>query len=197
MSLILGLEPTAPTPRALRDPPVFIKGASPEKVRKNATQIAAVVDAMAVRYTVKAVFLHQDCDAVEPAHEAVAADLEQAMARAGVDNAHGVAPAWEMEAWWFLWPDAAVGVRASWRRPDDHIGRHVGRIRNAKEQFKKAVRPRGLNKKGRRVEDYHESDAPAIAEQVRALGLVTEPAGRSDSFERFRGSVRKAFGGRR
>ena len=65
--------------------------------------------------------------------------------------------------------------------PVKYTGRDLGRIGNAKEQLRRAVRPRETRK--RHVRDYEESDSPLIAEHVVRLGLLKPPwAARSDSW---------------
>ncbi len=64
-----------------RDPLVLIKGANPANAKSNAEKIAALARADPRR--VLAVVAHQDCDAVEPAHEAAAAKIESELASAG------------------------------------------------------------------------------------------------------------------
>jgi hypothetical protein len=162
-----------------RQPLVLIKDANPTDVPDRAKRIALAVSAE--RNPVASIFAHEDCDAVEPAHERVAAKIEAALRAAGLE-AHAVAPAWEMEAWWFLWPDAVKAAFPSWRAPDDHVGRNVGMIRNAKEELRRRVTPRDAR---RAFIGYRESDAPAIAAKVVALGLLHTPKATSDSYSRF------------
>jgi hypothetical protein len=94
-----------------------------------------------------------------------------------------VVPAWELEAWWFLWPDAVVAVQTTWRKPDDFVGRRVGLIENAKEELARRVVPRT---KGVRVRGYVEADSVRIARKVKELGLAHAPRGDSASYDRFR-----------
>jgi hypothetical protein len=174
--------------QARRQPLVLIKGVRPEDVPDNAQRIATVVTAERIKNEVGCVFAHQDCDDFEPAHEQVAAEIESALRAAGCE-AHAVAPAWEMEAWWFLWPDAVQAANPSWRKPDDYLGRNVGMIKNAKEELKRCVVPAG-EKRGRSgFRGYQESDAPKIAAAVSRLGIADKPGGRSGSYDRFRTSV--------
>ena len=115
----------------------------------------------------------------------IAAVLEQGLLAEGIEQA--VAAAWEIEAWWFLWPDAALAVNSKWRRPEPPRP-EVGRIENAKEAFRQALRPKV---KSQRPRDYAESDSPKIAAKVRELGLVDQRAAGSRSFDRFAGRVRQ------
>jgi len=72
------------------------------------------------------------------------------------------------------------------RRPSPidrpYLGRDVGKIVNAKEELRRALRPAGA----RRSPDYRESDAPLVATAVRELHLASFPGGRSDSYQMFR-----------
>ena len=116
----------------------------------------------------------------------IAAVLEQGLLAEGIEQAVAAATAWEIETWWFLWPDAALAVNSKWRRPEPPTP-EVGRIENAKEAFRQTLRPRVRNQRPR---DYAKSDSPKITAQVRAMGLVDRPAGISHSFDRFAERVR-------
>jgi hypothetical protein len=190
--LIQAIKPGGPTPTVRRSPVVYIKGADPRKVRQNASEIAAAVDAERARGPIAAVFVHQDCDAYEPAHESVADGIEAALAAAGVAAGHAVTPAWEMEAWWLLWPDAVAAVCQRWRAPTQYANRDLGRVPHAKEALKAAIKPADL-KKGERFREYSEADSPLIAAKVRALGVIDAPQARSASFDAFRRKVERAL----
>jgi hypothetical protein len=164
-----------------RQPLVLIKNARPSDLRDRAQSIADVVARERLVRNVLCVFAHEDCDAVEPAHEAVAQKIEQALAVAGC-AAHAVAPAWEMEAWWFLWPAAVTACNPSWSVPARFRGTVVGRIVEAKEEFQRApVAHRG----SRGARRYRPSDSPLIAEKVRELGIARSPAAISRSYDSF------------
>lgn len=186
--LIGALRPDAPPRASRRKPLVLIRDAGAARARSVAADIASVVAADRVRHDVRAVVTHQDCDAVEPAHVALAERIESSLSAAGVD-AIAATPAWEMEAWLFLWPDAVIAAFPSWRRPDGQSGKSVGRLRDAKEAFRRATRPPG---RARRHRDYEESDCPRIAAKVRELRLVDKLDAKSDSFELFAKKVRRA-----
>jgi hypothetical protein len=113
--------------------------------------------------------------------------LEQGLLNQGVSQAVAAAAAWEIEAWWFLWPDAALAVNSKWQHPKPP-SRNVGLIEDAKEAFRQALRPRT---KGRRPRDYTESDSPKIAVQVKNLGIIDQRAAISRSFDRFLSKVRE------
>lgn len=187
--LIKAISPSLPVPTVLREPVVYIKGADPAKIKKNADKIAGAVDAEREKGPIKAIFVHQDCDACEPAHVPLARTIEGALAVAGVENGHAVTPAWELETWWLLWPKAVKAVSAQWRAPDQYSGKDLGRIRDAKEVLKRAIRPAGL-KKDQKFHEYTESDSPLIAAKVRELGLIDAPTAQSASFEAFRAVVK-------
>ncbi len=189
--LIEGLRPDlVGKVKPLREPLVLIKNARPEDVPERARKIADAVDINRATNDVACVFAHEDCDDIEPKHEAACAKIEAACAKAGCP-AHAVVPAWELEAWWFMWPEAVQAVRPkSWRTPDDHLGKRVGLIRNAKEELRKRVIPKNLKPEKRKgFPDYEESDSPAIARHVRERGLVRKPGAASDSYSRFLSSV--------
>lgn len=161
-------------------PPLLIKNSTPTSLPGRVQRIAAIVAAESVRQTVTAVVAHEDTDAWEPSHKALLAKIEEALSVLRV-QVFAAVPAWETEAWLFLWPEAAVAYRPSWRLPDDYVGRNVGRIANAKERYRRALRTSGRS----RSSDYRPTDAPGIARKVRELGVVRAPRGQSDSFEEF------------
>lgn len=190
--LIRALRPAGPVPVAMRSPPVYMKDADLTKAYDNADDIATAVELAALERDVVAVFVHQDCDAIEPAHVALAARIEEVLVAAGVDAGRAVTPAWEIEAWWLLWPDAVAATRTSWRRPDDWVGREVGRIPDVKEALRRAIRPRE-GRRDKTFPDYRESDSPAIAAKVRELGVIDAPQARSASFDAFRRKVEETL----
>lgn len=178
-----------------RRPLVLMKGASQQTRRDNAEEIARLAAAEHRVRGVVAVLAHQDCDALEPAHEAVGETIEQSLRNAGCPGTPiGVTPAWEIEAWWMVFPEAVSKVVPSWRTPSDWVGRDVGQVRNAKEALTRALRGDSRLKR-----DYSERDSPEVARHIVELGLLGEfSAGarrhggvltRSGSFERFRSSV--------
>ena len=168
-------------------PLVLVKGKDRARDRKNLAEIAAVVRAEQRRGRRCVVVAHRDCDAIEPAHERIADALEQGLTDQGITQAVAAAAAWEIEAWWFLWPDAAMAVNSKWQRPKPPR-RNVGQVANAKEAFRHALRPR---KRGQRPREYAESDSPKIAAQVRALGIIEQRTAISRSFDRFVSKVRE------
>jgi hypothetical protein len=187
-ALIEGLRPDlAGRVHARRQPLCLIKNRPAEDALSEAEKIAAVVHA---EKPVCAVFAHEDCDEVEPAHEALAKRKAAALASAIDDpgcSITAVTPAWEIEAWWFLWPQAVREANPSWREPTDYVGRNVGAITNAKEELRRCVRPRG--KKPKPVRDYEEADSPDIAKLAVTLRLLDSHRSvgtTSASFEAFR-----------
>jgi hypothetical protein len=174
----------------LREPLVLIKNAKPEDVPDRARRIAHAVDIQRAAHDVTCVFAHEDEDNIEPGHEATCTKIEEALKKEGC-LAHAVVPAWEMEAWWFMWPEQVHGVRPkSWRVPDDYLGKEVGKIRNAKEELQRRVRPKDLKPEKRKTfPDYAESDAPSIARRIREEGMARKPLAKSASYTRFVQSV--------
>lgn len=183
--LLEGLRPDlARRVQKRRQPLVLIKDARPEDVPDRAQRIAAVIEAEQEKGRVACVFAHEDCDQVEPLHELVGKKIEDALRATGLD-AHAVVPAWEMEAWWFLWPEAVKAAYPSWRVPDDHVGRNVGMIRDAKEELAKRVVPPGIRAGRGGFIGYRESDAVRISEKVVELGLLHRKRAVSASYDRF------------
>jgi hypothetical protein len=102
----------------------------------------------------------------------------------------GRSPAWELEAWWFLWPDAVGSLHQTWQAPTAYVGREVGLVRNAKEELQRQLLPASSGER-RRKHSYRESDAPLVARKIRELGIADEPRGVSRSYQRFQDSVRE------
>jgi hypothetical protein len=165
---------------AYRSPTVLIHRDSAHRanIQKNIAQIKAVARAAAKRNNVVAVVLHKDCDAVEPAHAALAHAVEGQMG-ANSYITIAAAPAWEIETWWYLWPDAVSSYHPTWRRLG-RSGTSVGLIENAKETL-----IRELRVKGGVVRDYRESDAVGIARHVKSLGIVNAKNAISQAFDQF------------
>jgi hypothetical protein len=179
----------------LRPPLGMIKNSSAAKLPRTVEQVAKVVKAEEARRAVACVFAHEDADATEPAHEAMAERIEAALRGAGIDaDVHAVVPAWEIEAWWFMWPDVVANCNVKWRQPKSTP--QPGLITDAKEVLSRAVRPPGLPVRERRTfPNYRESDSIRIAEAIRAASRADEPKpGTSASYDRFRASVRSCCG---
>lgn len=172
-----------------RRPLVLVKGVTPEELARRKTDLGTQVAADRVSFDVRGVLIHEDCDAVEPAHEDVARRYAGEFRDAGY-RVHPVLPAWELEAWWLLWPKALAEYRESWREPTEYRGKHVGKLRDAKQCLEKAVVPKNLKAAERkRFRGYQESDSPGIATLVRERGWLTEPEGTSDSYAHFRSEI--------
>lgn len=187
-SLITALCPNV-TPRCVRKPPVLIKGTKNSTARSNASTIADVVSVYSCDNSVACVFAHEDADDVEPHHLQIAERIESELLRAGIRcQVHAVVPAWETEAWWFLFPAEVASLRQAWVAP--LVSTKPGSIRDAKEELAAAVRPKGLKKHElRHFPEYTESDSPKIAELVAQSGRVRNVKGRSASYDRFVESV--------
>jgi len=155
-----------------RQPLVLIKNATAPNARKSAERIAGLVRQETAAREVLAVLAHEDCDALEPAHQTVAARIEGELAAAGCPAPLiAVTPCWEIEAWWMIFPEAVGKLVERWREPNDWIGRDVGQVRNAKEALARAVQPRGATKSPPR--QYEESDSISIAENAARDGLLS------------------------
>lgn len=171
--------------QARRDPPIEVKNAKLQDLPRRSDRLAGALATERVAHEVACVFAHEDCDDVEPAHRSLTTRIESVLGQIGVP-VFAVTPAWETEAWWFMWPDAVAAVRPSWRAPDDYVGRNVGLIRDAKETLQNAVVPTGLNRtQKRKFRSYQETDAPDIARSVRKRGEVRSPRAKSESFAYF------------
>lgn len=185
--LAAALRPDLP-PVAPRPQPILLRRDALEGKRQNmADKIAAVVRAEAVTREVIAVLAHRDLDAPEPRDDASVAHENEAELRrdiaAAVPAGCAVIPvvcAWEMEAWWFLWPDQVAAHRTSWRRLPPRDRQRVDRISGAKEELRRALRSKGHAQ----VPDFAESDGPRIAARVRQAGTARAPRGVAISYQR-------------
>ncbi len=120
--------------------------------------------------------------------------IESTLASVGCP-VYAVAPAWELEAWWFQWPKAVRASNPSWRVPADYVGRNVGAVRNVKERLQDAVMPAGMKGAQKaQFRTYKESDSPRIAQSVRERGEARAPEAQSESYEWFVSRVEKARG---
>ncbi|MFY1585845.1 hypothetical protein ACN267_15190 [Micromonospora sp. WMMD734] len=188
--LVAALRPDIPRGalRPLRKPMSLVRNVPPQRLPSQSTKAAALLRAVDVRTPIRAVLMHEDADEVEPAHQKLIAKIEDSH-RSLRWPVVAIVPAWEIETWWFLFPDAVQAVRPTWRRPDQFAGRDVGRIRNAKEELKKAVTPPGARPS---FQTYTEADSIAIAERIVALGQLTPPwFARSASWETFLDKVKQ------
>jgi hypothetical protein len=176
--------------KVLRRPLVLIKGVRSGQVPKNADLVAEAVRATAVREAVTCVFAHEDADDVEPNDEAIAERIRSALVNAGTPgDVHAVVPAWELEAWWFLWPGIVAACYQRWVAPNTSTP--PGQLSNAKERLRRSVRPRNMSAKQRkRFPDYRESDSVKIAAAIRQAGEAdAPPRGLCRSYDRFRDGV--------
>ena len=161
----------------LRAPLIQQKGTLSHTRRSNATKVeSAIKSAMRSRREKKIVVVaHQDCDQVEPAHIAAAQAIEDGLKSVGLPII-AATPAYEMETWWYLWPDAVAKVCSYWRKLG-RTGTDLGLIYDAKGALKRDLRP-----SGKVVRDYDENDGPTIARHVREMGIIDKRNAKSDSF---------------
>ncbi|MGC8475982.1 MAG: hypothetical protein ACP5NP_06485 [Acetobacteraceae bacterium] len=171
-----------------RQQPIILRKDIKPKIKQGmADRIAAVVRAESEVRKVVAVLAHRDLDEVEPRSDASEAhdneaELHRTVAAAVPPECAVIAvvPAWEMEAWWFLWPEQVAKHRSGWRPLRLRVGQRVDRIRDAKEELRRALRP----KHHARVPDYVESDGPRIAALVREAGTARAPRGIAIAYQR-------------
>lgn len=165
----------------LRVPLIQQKSATPSKRKTNAERVEATVMArLKLKKTEAPVVIvaHEDCDDVEPAHTRVTEKITVGLKSLNFPII-AAAPAFEMEAWWYLWPEAVAAVCSSWK-PLQRTNSNVGMIQNAKESLIKDLQVPGKN-----VRRYNESDAPSIAKKVRSLCIIDIRNAKSESFDEF------------
>jgi hypothetical protein len=174
--------------KPLRSPVILNRAAVQSgKRKKMADEIAAFARAMQKTNVPVFVVAHHDCDDVEPAHLEASEVLENELRRSGVENPIAATPAWEIETWWMLFPEAVAKIRQCWRKID-YGKSHVGKIQNSKEQLKRDLRP-----KERKIKcpDYRESDGVLISREVAKNRDFLRTRARSDSFLLFREKIRE------
>lgn len=175
------IRPALPPVRFCRKPLILMRDQKAAEARKkNASDVSAVVRAWEQHAVVKFIIAHQDCDQVEPAHIALTNRIRTELNSQGLQNVVAVAPAWETEAWWFLWPDAVEAANSKWRKLT-RTGNH-GMIKDAKKALERDLRSPSAR-------EYVESDSRKISENVLKLGLIDNKTGSSQSFEQFRVDV--------
>lgn len=186
--LIQALWPSAPRIEKRAHPILLMKSKDEARQRMltTAVQVIRAEQAKTGSRSIRVVN-HEDADNVEPAHEALAIRCEKHFSDQGMPCI-GAVPAWEIEAWWYLWPTAVLAVNPRWKDPARH-GKEVGRIKHAKERLIADLRPK-LKRGERGPNDYRESDSPKIAAKVRDLGLVDARVAKSQSFDRFAARIR-------
>jgi hypothetical protein len=167
-----------------REPTKELKHTPPEEFPAKVKTVLALADVEEVKASVRCLVVHEDCDEVENAHIQLTAQVEAAYTTAD-RPAFAATPAWEIEAWWFMWPECAK-IKPSWRQPDDHVNKNVGKISHAKQAFERAVTPKNLRTYERSAfRGYIEADSPRIARRVREREEVGSPQAQSQSFTLF------------
>lgn len=178
--LVAAIRPELPTVETRKYPLILSRYAGRNKRLSSMEKIAKMIAAQRVTHEIISVIAHRDCDAVEPAHENSRDALLEDMRAHALPQPVAATPAFEIEAWWFLWPDALSATRPCWNkleaRPD------VGLIMNAKNELCRSLKPKT---KGDRCPDYTESDSVKIAEKIKSLDLMSKRSGRSRSFDAF------------
>jgi len=172
-----------------RDPIVLSRNATRPKLGNMYNKMAAFAKAEALGGIKVVVVAHRDCDSCEPAHEPNSAELEREMKAAGITHPVAATPAWEIEAWWMLVPEALAATRGCWKTVN-FANKNVGDIANAKQVLRTALRPTGIAAK--RCPDYTESDSQRIAEESVRLGLVPSRFETCQSFKIFKKSLSAA-----
>ena len=175
----------------LRSPVILDRGAARRKRASVADEIAAhdrVRRRIAPPGERVVVVAFHDCDALEPAHIEQAARLEQELVQAGVERPVAATPAWCIEAWWMLFPEALATTRKCWK--SFAVPANVGAVVQAKSALRRALRPQGHT----RCPDYDERDSPTIARHVFERRLASDSrTNQSASLQYFRDRLRAAL----
>ena len=164
----------------LRRPLTLVKNMDEAKRKARSDKVLDALRAAHVRTPLRAVVFHEDTDAVEPAHIALAEDIKRMYSAAPCPVLTAV-PAWEMETWWLQFPNAVGALHDQWRDPDQYVGRNVGLLPHAKEKLRECVRPSGV-RRGPRFREYEVSDSSAIAKNIVDMNLVHKHKANSASW---------------
>jgi len=191
------LRPDLPHIECRKKPIILGKNAHTKKRRSAAEEIVALIAASTARgCQVNAVILHRDLDNTERDEtvtsfskdgsgelaEIISADMRAACASGGISvKIIAAVPAYEIEAWWFLWPEAVAKHRPGWDKLQDRTGQRVDMIVDAKKSLQRALR-RPDNKK---IPEYSESDGLHIVRHAVKLGILKAPKGVAVSYMRY------------
>lgn len=189
-NLIKAINPKIDIVKCIRKPPILQSKAeiNYQKRIDNAERIKSLVKAESIKSRVIAVVAHEDCDQVEPAHTPKVKLVEKGLKNVGVPNPIAACPAFEIEAWWLLWPEAIRKVRSCWRKIPKKPN-HVGKIENAKEYLQRELRPKTGNRTS--CPEFKESDGIAISKIVLTEKMIDTRDGKSDSFDYFESRILK------
>lgn len=174
--LILAHQPTWEV-KALKRPAVLAKGEE-KALAKAASRVADLYRQASAHAHIHGVFNHADTDAVEPSHVPAAEVIEASLASAGCPGFAAVC-AWELEAWFFLWPEAIEATRQAWKVPKTLRGRDVGQLADPKAMMRNDV----LKGASKPQLSYQEKHAPEVAQQIALR--IHDREGKSLSYDRF------------
>ncbi|MCP9491105.1 MAG: hypothetical protein MSC31_14705 [Solirubrobacteraceae bacterium MAG38_C4-C5] len=175
-TLISGLRPDW-TVHPRKKPPLLAKTGDRRKLAASAERLASLWRQEGAVRRVDCLYNHEDTDDVEPSHVPLAARIESSLRSAGCPG-HAVACAWELEAWFLMWPDAIEATRRAWVVPRRLRGRNVGQITDPKRELETRLavgKPPQLR--------YQEKHAPEVAAQIASR--LSQRTGTSESYERF------------
>lgn len=177
--------------RPIRSPLVLPRETAAKKRRKNVNEIAAFSKGMNTGETPVITVAHRDCDSTEPSHVAISEAIESELRAAGVELPIAAAPAWEIETWWMLFPEAIASHRPCWRKVN-YGAAHVGSFENSKERLIRDLRAPAADRA--RCRDYRESDGIWISENIKnKRDLINNITSRSDSFQMFKAKILDTF----
>jgi hypothetical protein len=183
--LVRAIRTDAPDIKPVRKPVILRMDIKPETRKSLANQISKSVAAHSVVSRVVAVVAHRDCDRVEPISKAHSDDLLSTLSAEGIRQAVAVTPAFEIEAWWYLWPEAVAAVRPCWTSIAHRKGQDTGRIENAKETLRRDLH----RSSSENCPKYRESDSATIANKIKQMNCISRYNAHSESFLRFYQSI--------
>ena len=131
--------------------------------------------------------VHRDCNSVEPAHKEEEKVLRELLQAVGLSGVVVATPAWEIEAWWMLFPKALHDTRKCWKQVN-YGSQNVGMIQNAKERLRRDLRPDGAG--SRSCPDFAKIDGVLISEKIAEHRLIHQAiSARSEVLQSFRRQV--------
>jgi hypothetical protein len=156
---------------------IRLRDAGEAALSQRATKLASLVRARAARERaeVACVFIHEDFDALDSPERDTVRERVQQVLRRNPSRTYYILAAWEVEAWFLLFPNALSAVSSSWVVPHRYRGVDTGRITDPKRVMKREVST-VVNSR------YAESDAPKIFEKIVELNLLDTPSGSNRSY---------------
>lgn len=158
--------------------PARLKSATGKTLQERVKAVKRKAQARALRENsdLACVFIHEDLDDTDSQERLKIQQRVQAALDQAFDSAHYAMPAWEIEAWLLLFPDAIERHVTGWKVPRQLRSVDTGVIQDPKA---KLINITGHHRR------YRESDAPDVFERAVTMGLLASPSGTNRSWSQF------------